>query len=149
MKSILLFLCLIACFFCTEITKVTRNCRTSLPIPTQQHKYFYLTNSDYNSDSNYIYIYLEDNNFHLKSKSIEYCYTNTNPSSSLDTVLNGCSFTFAEPYNWKFSSGIYKYYFKLSMKNIIIIPLFFMMEFILLDIFMLLAIIMIYLKLSK
>ena len=97
----------------TKMTQVSRNSKTPLPTSTSFNKYFYLTNSNYYSYSNYIYIYLEDNNFDLSYNDIKYCFTSTNPSSNPDSVIRSCSFTSINYYSYKSSSGIYKYYHKI------------------------------------
>ena len=108
MKTILLFLYLIACSYCLKMTQVTRNSRTSLPISTSEKTYFYLTNSNYYSYSNYIYICLEDNNFGFYYNFIKYCLTNTNPGISPDIAVSECSFKYLYYYSSKSSSYFYK-----------------------------------------
>ena len=53
MKSILLFLCLIAYSINIQMTSVKRNIMVKLPV-TSDDKYFYISNSDYGYP-NYIY----------------------------------------------------------------------------------------------
>ena len=102
------------------MTQVSRNSKTLLPTSTSFNKYFYLTNSNYYSYSNYIYIYLEDNNFDLSYNDIKYCFTSTNPSSNPDSVIRSCSFTSINYYSYKSSSGIYKYFCLLFPGEILI-----------------------------
>jgi len=113
MKLILLFLCFIACSFCLEMIKVSRNSRTSLPTTSSTDKYFYLTNSNYYLYSSYIYICLEDNNFGLSYNNIKYCRTDTNPSSYPDSAISSCSFTTIYYYSTQSSSSSTKYYYKI------------------------------------
>ena len=90
------------------------NSRTSLPTTTSQDKYFYLTNSNYSSYSNYIYICLEDNNFGLNYNNIKYCFTNTNPYINPDSAISNCSFDLISYYGTQSSSGAIKYYYNIS-----------------------------------
>ena len=99
-----------------KMTKVSRNLRISLTTNISENKYFYLTNSDYNSNSSYIYIYFEDNNFGLSYNNIKYCRTSTT-SSSPDSAVNECSFSLISYYNSQSSSGIKKYCYKISNTN--------------------------------
>ena len=80
------------------MAQVYRNSKTSLSTTSSEDKYFYLTNSNYYSYSNYIYICLEDNNFGLSYNNIKYCGTNTNPnlSSYIYSIIN---------YEGSYSSG--------------------------------------------
>ena len=117
MKLILLFLCFIACSFCLEMIKVSRNSKTSLPTTSSTDKYFYLTNSNYYLYSSYIYICLEDNNFGLSYNNIKYCGTNTNPNLSADDAISDCSFSNIFYYSTQSSSSSTKYYYKISTTN--------------------------------
>ena len=120
MKSILLFLCLIVFSYCTQMTDVLSKYRKSLPTTTSEDKYFYLYNRHYYSYSNYIYIYLEDNNFDLSYNNIKYCLTNTHPWDNTDSVVNSCSFTTINYYNNQSSSDIYhkdQYYYKIPTSS--------------------------------
>ena len=92
MKSILLFLFLIASSYCIKMTKVSRNSRISLPTTSRENKYFYVTNSEYNSYSNYIYILFEDDDFNLDYYNVKYCLTETNPYNNSDSIVNDCTF---------------------------------------------------------
>ena len=107
MKSVLLFLILIANSYCIKMTQIYRNSRTSLPITTSEKKYFFVTNSNYYS-SGYIY-----NSFDLSYNNIKYCRTDTNPSSNPKSAVS-CSFSSVSYYNSKVSSGTYKYYYRIS-----------------------------------
>ena len=102
---------------CIKMTQVSRNSRLSLPTSTLENKYFYLTNSEYYSYSNYIYICLEDNNFGFRYYNIKYCNTNTNPGSNPDSAVSGCFFSYLPYYSRKSSSGTYKYYYQISTTN--------------------------------
>ena len=75
-----------------KMTYVPRDSKTSLPITNSENKYFYITNSDYNKYSNYLYFYLEDTNSGLSYNNIKYCHTNTNPNSNPDDAIEDCSF---------------------------------------------------------
>ena len=97
-----------------NIIQVSINSKTSLPTNTLYYKYFSLTNSNYYSYSNYIYICLEDNNFGLRYNNIKYCSTNTNPSIYPDNAIKDCSFSSISYYNTQNSSGTIKYYYKIS-----------------------------------
>ena len=97
--------------------KVSRNSKISLPTTTLEDKYFYLTNSDYNSFTNYIYIFFQALSFYLRTNSIKFCLTNISPSSSPDSAVNGCSYTALSYYNAKTSSGDDKYYYKISTNS--------------------------------
>ena len=112
MKTILLFLYLISCSYCINMTQVTINTKTSLPTNTSEDKYFYLTNSNYYSYSN-IYICLEDNGYELRYYEIKICSTSTNPSSSPDSAVSGCTFTKISYYTFQISSSTNKFYFKI------------------------------------
>ena len=116
MKSILLFLSLIACTYSIKMTQVTRNYRKSLPTTTYEDKYFYLTNRYY-LDSNYIYICLEVILFELKYDNIKYCYTSVNPESSPESAVTDCSFIIISNYSYNSSSYIDKYYYKIPTTN--------------------------------
>ena len=96
-----------------KMTQVSRSSRASLPTTSSEDKYFYLTNRNYYSNSNYIYICLEDNNFGLSYNNIQYCLTNTNPNYNPDSALSNCSFSSIPYYNTKNSSGITKYYYRI------------------------------------
>ena len=72
-----------------KMTKVYRNSRTYLQTSSSYDKYFFLTNSNYYSNSYYIYICLEDNNFGLNYNNIKYCLTNEDPSSNPDSAVSG------------------------------------------------------------
>ena len=114
MIPILLFLCLLECSYCLEMIQVSRNARTKLPTTVSIDKYFYLINNDYYSTS-YIYICFEDNNFGLSDISIKFCLTKTNPSSSPDVAVSGCSFISIYYYYKQSSSGTIKYYYKIPL----------------------------------
>ena len=114
MKLILLFLCFIACSFCLEMIKVSRNSRTSLPTTSSTDKYFYLTNSNYYLYSSYIYICLDDNNFGLSYNNIKYCRTDKDPYYYPYTITTSCSFTTISYYKrTQSSSSTTKYYYKI------------------------------------
>ena len=83
------------------MVQVSRNNKISLPITVGKIKYFYLTNSNYYSYSNYIYICFYDSDSILNYNSIKYCLTNTYPESNPDSVVNGCSFTSINYYSNK------------------------------------------------
>ena len=100
-----------------QMTGISRNNKTSLSVSSSKDKYFYLTNSDYNSYSNYIYIYFEDNKFNLSYNYIEYCFTSTNPNSNPDTAVNDCYFTSINYYSNESSYGTYKYYYKIPINS--------------------------------
>ena len=95
------------------MTQVSRSSRASLPTTSSEDKYFYLTNRNYYSNSNYIYICLEDNNFGLSYNNIQYCLTNTNPNYNPDSALSNCSFSSIPYYNTQNSSGTTKYYYRI------------------------------------
>ena len=97
--------------------KVSRNSKTSLPTTSLENKYFYLTNNDYNSFTNYIYIFFEDLSFSLRTNSIKFCLTNISPNSSPDRAVSGCSYSALSYYNAKTSSGDDKYYYKISTNS--------------------------------
>ena len=92
------------------MTLVPRNTKTSLPTTSSADKYFYLTNINYISSSNYIYICLEDDDYGLSYNSIKYCITSYNPGLYTDKAINGCSFSTISYYSTKSSSGTTKYY---------------------------------------
>ena len=100
-----------------KMIEVSINSKTSLPTNTLYYKYFSLTNSNYYSYSNYIYICLEDNNFGLRYNNIKYCSTNTNPSIYADNAIKDCSFSSLSYYNTQSSSGTTKYYYKISITS--------------------------------
>ena len=133
-----------------KMTQVSRNLKTSLPTTTSENKYFYLINSNYSTYSSYIYICFEDNNFGLSYYNISYCGTNTNPSFFPEIAVNSCSFNSLSYYNTKNSSGTANIITRfLQIQILILIPLFIMMENILLEVFMLLVIIMIWFQILK
>ena len=100
-----------------KMTKVYRDSRTNLQTSSSYNKYFFLTNSNYYSYSNYIYICLEDNNFGLNYNNIKYCLTNEDPSSNPDSAISGCSFNKISYYKSRSSSGTNKYYYKISISS--------------------------------
>ena len=116
MKSIILFSCLIICTICLKMTPVNINSRTPLPTTTTEDKYFYLQNSDYQSHSSYIYIYIEDINFSLDS-DIKFCYTDAYPESDSQILVDSCSFSSKNYYDKKYSSNTTKYYYRLDYYN--------------------------------
>ena len=117
MKSILLFLCLIVFSYCTKMTDVSSRYRESLPTTTSEDKYFYLDNRYFFSHSNFIYIYLEDNNFDLSYNNIKYCLTNTHPWDNTDSVVDNCSFTYINYYSNSSSSEKNEYYYKIPTNS--------------------------------
>ena len=126
MKSIILLLCLIACYYCLNITKVSINTRTSIPTNNYypgKMNYFYLTNSEYYSYSNYIYFTLEDNGFKIFGESIKYCITNTDPNSYSESDIKKCNFTEVTLYGCLTYKGT-KYYYMLPTNNSYIYTIF-------------------------
>ena len=115
MKSILLFLCFIACSYCIKTTRVYKNSRTSLPTTNlQEKKYFYLVNSDYsNSYSGYIYICLEDKNFGLSYDNIKYCFENYDPLLYPNAATYYCNYSTISYYSYQSTSDTTKYYYKI------------------------------------
>ena len=99
------------------MTLVYINSRTSLSTASSENKFFYLNNSEYSSYSNYIYFYLEDNNFALRFYDIKYCYTNTNPNSSPFSVVYSCSFNDINYYSHRTSSSSTKYLYKIPTND--------------------------------
>ena len=102
------------------MTSVYRNLRTSLPISSSEDKYFYLTNSEYYSHSNIIYIRFEDNNFSLDQYSIKYCLTNIDPSSYPNRAVSECLFGYKDYMDYYFEEISFytkKYYFKISTSS--------------------------------
>ena len=100
-----------------NITKVSKNSRTPLPISSSYHKYFYLNNWDY-IITNYIYFYLEDPNFGLNCKSIKYCFTDINPYGIYSqSAIAHCSFTTISTYSYQSTSNSTKYYYKIYSNN--------------------------------
>ena len=93
-----------------RITPVSINNRISLPKGYSYNKYFYLLNSNY-SNSNYIYICLEDDKYMLIYDKIKYCYTSNEPTINPDSIINGCSFTTINYYGSR--NSITKYYYKI------------------------------------
>ena len=89
MKLFILLLYLIKCFFCINITRVSRNSNTSLPTITGD-KYFYLTNSEYTKYSSYIYFVLEDYKYNLKYFEVSKCHTNIDPYDYPDSAFKNC-----------------------------------------------------------
>ena len=119
MKSIILLLCLIACYYCLNITKVSINTRTSIPTNdyySGKMNYFYLTNNEYYSYSNYIYFILEDNGCKIFSESVKYCVTNTEPNSYSDSDIKNCNFTEVTLYG-NLTYNITEYYYKLPTND--------------------------------
>ena len=100
-----------------KMTQVYRNYNISLPTTTSQDKYFYLTNSEYNSYSSYVYICLEDKSFSLSYNSIKYCRTDTYPYNNPDNVVSTCSFITQSYDSYKISSGGTKYYYKFYISS--------------------------------
>ena len=76
------------------MTQVFRNSRTSLPTINSYDKYFYVSNNNYSTYSNTIYICLEDNNFGLNYNSIKYCRSNIDHYKYPDDAIKGCFFHF-------------------------------------------------------
>ena len=100
-----------------NITQVSKNWRTPLPISSSYHKYFYLNNWDY-IITNYIYFYLEDSNFGLNCKSIKYCFTDINPYGIYSqSAIAHCSFTTISTYSYQSTSNSTKYYYKIYSNN--------------------------------
>ena len=99
------------------MTPVYLKSKNSLPTNTLDDKYFYLINSDYYSHSDYIYFYLEDNNYSLNYSSIKYCHTNTNPNSHTTDAVNKCSFDSVSLYATQKYLDIAKYYYKFSTSS--------------------------------
>ena len=99
------------------MVQVSRNNKISLPITVGKIKYFYLTNSNYYSYSNYIYICFYDSDSILNYNSIKYCLTNTYPESNLDSVVNSCSFTSINYSSNKSFSGKTEYYYKIPTNS--------------------------------
>ena len=95
------------------MTYISRNSKTSLPTITSEDKYFYLTNSEYNKYSDYIYICLEDKNFGLNYNNIKYCRSNTNAYLYPDDAIKGCTFNLISYYSSKSSSDTNKYYYRI------------------------------------
>ena len=100
-----------------KMTQVYINSRTSLSTSSSDNNYFYLNNSEYSSYSNYIYFYLEDNNFGLRYFKIKYCYTNSKPNSSPYSVVKSCSFIDISSYKYQTSSSPTKYLYKIPTND--------------------------------
>ena len=96
-----------------KMTKVSSTSKTSLPIISSYDKYFYVINSDYYSHSNYLYFYLEDNNFGLNSNNIAYCITSMDPYSYPDEAVKGCSFNTIYYYDPIYNSNSRIYHYKI------------------------------------
>ena len=101
----------------TDTTKVYRNSRKYLTTSTLYDKFFYLTNNDYSSNSSYIYILLEDNNFGLDCYNLQFCLTDTNPGYYIKDVLKSCSFSPVYYSKSQTSPAQKKYYYKLSYSS--------------------------------
>ena len=98
-----------------KMTQVTLNSKKSLPINYSYNKFFYFTNSEYNSPSKNIYFCLEDKSFALYSSQIQFGESYTNPSSYLDSV--NIDFYDRKIRLYKISkslSGSTKYYYRIS-----------------------------------
>ena len=97
--------------------KVSINIGASLPTTTSEKKYFYLTNKEYFSYSEYIYIRLSDHDFGFKYNSIKYCETSINPDSSPDSAVDTCSFSPISYYSYHSAGSSTVYYYKIPMIN--------------------------------
>ena len=101
----------------TQASVNWRISKKSLPTTKSEKKYFYLTNSNYDKYPCNIYICLEDKGFGLNYYNVRYCGTNTNPKSSIKSIVEYCNFTTLPYYNAQSSSETSKYYYKISSSN--------------------------------
>ena len=102
----LLFILLIALTNC--IQQITHYSSYSLDT---KDNYFYLSTWSYSSG--YAYLYFEDRSYNLNYNSLEVCFTNTNPSSS----ISSCSFSKVSLYKSSSSSSYDQYLYQISYRS--------------------------------